>query len=186
MGSPKEILLWKHFQLRHFCANHNEIPDTDIFTKGAEAAELPTVGTVFLGVFVTLLPKLVPRMLPMFMLDSSPETKSKFADPNYATDSEAMFREKFSENLQMVEDIITSFGDDADRVEKSQEYSGFQKFLFTSLETLDIDVSDYIGGLEIDSIKYLGRLARGEDRMSPYYSMIAEALIGLGSIVFGS
>merc|ERR1711971_264422 len=35
----------------------NEIPDTDIFTKGAEAAELPTVGTVFLGVFVTLLPK---------------------------------------------------------------------------------------------------------------------------------
>ena len=81
----------------------------------------------------------------MFMLDSSPETKSKFADPNYTTDSEAMFREKFSENLQMVEDIITSFGDDADRVEKSQEYSGFQKFLFTSLETLDIDVSDYIG-----------------------------------------
>ena len=81
----------------------------------------------------------------MFMLDSSPETKSKFADPNYVTDSEAMFREKFSENLQMVEDIITSFGDDTDRVEKSQEYSGFQKFLFTSLETLDIDVSDYIG-----------------------------------------
>lgn len=140
----------------------------------------------------------------MFMLDSSPETKSKFADPNYVTDSEAMFREKFSENLQMVEDIITSFGDDTDRVEKSQEYSGFQKFLFTSLETLDIDVSDYIGtynkislishsllvlflgGLEIDSIKHLGRLARGEDRMSPYYSMIAEALIGLGSIIFGS
>jgi len=35
----------------------NEIPDTDIFTKGAEAAELPSVGTLFLGVFVTLLPK---------------------------------------------------------------------------------------------------------------------------------
>ena len=84
----------------------------------------------------------------MFMLDSSPETKSKFADPNYVTDSEAMFREKFSENLQMVEDIITSFGDDTDRVEKSQEYSGFQKFLFTSLETLDIDVSDYIGTIK--------------------------------------
>ena len=42
-----------------------------------------------------------------------------------------------------------------------------------------------LGGLEIESIKHLGRLARGEDRMSPYYSMIAEALIGLGSIVFG-
>ena len=42
------------------------------------------------------------------------------------------------------------------------------------------------GGLEVESIKHLGRLARGEDRMSPYYNMIAEALIGLGSIVFGS
>ena len=84
----------------------------------------------------------------MFLLDSSPETKSKFDDPNYVSDGEAMFREKFSENLQMVEDIITSFGDDEDRVEKSQEYSGFQKFLFTSLETLDIDVSDYIGNLQ--------------------------------------
>jgi len=164
----------------------NEIPDTDIFTKGAEAAELPSVGTLFLGVFVTLLPKLVPRLLPMFVLDKSPETKSKFADPNFVSDNEAMFREKFSENLQMVEDIITSFGDEEDRVEKSQEYSGFQRFLFTSLEALDIDVSDYIGGLEIDSIKHLGRLARGEDRMSPYYSMIADALIGLGSLVFGS
>merc|ERR1711983_537691 len=67
MGSPKEILLWKQSQLSHFVQTimspffelSNEIPDTDIFTKGAEAAELPTVGTVFLGVFVTLLPKLV-------------------------------------------------------------------------------------------------------------------------------
>merc|ERR1719284_1255675 len=116
----------------------------------------------------------------------SPEMKSKSEEPNYYTDGEALFREKFSENLQMVEDIITSFGDDGDQLTKSKESTGFQKFLFTSLETLDIDVSDYIGGLEIDSIKHLGRLARGEDRMSPYYSMIAEALIGLGSIIFGS
>ena len=54
-------------------------------------------------------------------------------------------REKFSENLQMVEDIISSFGDEGSQLEKSQEYTGFQKFLFTSLETLDIDISDYIG-----------------------------------------
>ena len=54
-------------------------------------------------------------------------------------------REKFSENLQMVEDIITSFGDDGNQLTKSKESTGFQKFLFSSLETLDIDVSDYIG-----------------------------------------
>merc|ERR1719422_1204145 len=80
----------------------------------------------------------------------SPEMKSKSEEPSYYTDGEAMFREKFSENLQMVEDIITSFGDDGNQLTKSK---GFQKFLFSSLETLDIDVSDYIGGLEIESIK---------------------------------
>merc|ERR1719188_927229 len=37
----------------------------------------------------------------------SPEMKSKSEEPSYYTDGEAMFREKFSENLQMVEDIIT-------------------------------------------------------------------------------
>ena len=138
----------------------------------------------------------------MFMLDSSADTKSKFDDPNYLPDGEELFREKFSENLQMVEDIITSFSDD-DHVLKSQESSGFQKFLFTSLEALDIDVTDYIGkdkqtlkyflthniisgGLEIESIKHLGRLARGEDSLSPYYGMIADALIGLGSVLYGT
>lgn len=80
----------------------------------------------------------------MFMIDSNADTKSKFDDPNYLPDGEELFREKFSENLQMVEDIITSFSDD-DHVLKSQESSGFQKFLFTSLEALDIDVTDYIG-----------------------------------------
>ena len=43
-----------------------------------------------------------------------------------------------------------------------------------------------VGGLEIESIKQLGRLARGEDRMSPYYGMIADALIGLGTVLFGA
>ena len=139
----------------------------------------------------------------MFMIDSNADTKSKFDDPNYLPDGEELFREKFSENLQMVEDIITSFSDD-DHVLKSQESSGFQKFLFTSLEALDIDVTDYIGktqtnkpwnilthnnisgGLEIESIKHLGRLARGEDSLSPYYGMIADALIGLGSVLYGT
>lgn len=40
------------------------------------------------------------------------------------------------------------------------------------------------GGLELQSIKQLGRLARGEDRLSPYYAMVADAIIGLGSILY--
>merc|ERR1719420_711127 len=58
----------------------------------------------------------------------SPEMKSKSEEPSYYTDGEAMFREKFSENLQMVEDIITSFGDDGDQLTKSKESTDFRNF----------------------------------------------------------
>ena len=34
------------------------------------------------------------------------------------------------------------------------------------------------------SIKQLGRLARGEDRLSPYYNMAADAVLAFGSILF--
>ena len=117
---------------------------------------------------------------------------------------EEMFREKFSENLQMVEDIITTFGDENSLEKSAQEATGFKKFLFSSLEALDIDVSDYVGkddfhfssnwiinptktfsgNLEMASIKQLGRLARGEDRLSPYYNMAADAVLAFGSILF--
>merc|ERR1711936_570897 len=146
----------------------NEIPDNDIVaTKGSEAAlGLPTVGSLFLGVFVT------------------PDRKSKFSDPDYLPEGEKMFREKFSENLQMVEDIITTFGDENTLEKSSQEATGFKKFLFSSLEALDIDVSDYVGNLELRSIKHLGQLARGEDRFSPYYDMAADGLLALLDLLF--
>merc|ERR1711974_286225 len=157
----------------------NEIPDNDIATKGTEAG-LPTVGTLFLGVFVTLLPKPVPRLM-VFM---TPERKSKFADPAFLPEGEEMFREKFSENLQMVEDIITTFGDENPLEKSAQEATGFKKFLFSSLEALDIDVTDYIGNLEMNSIKQLGSLARGEDNLSPYYDMATDAIIAVANILF--
>ena len=55
------------------------------------------------------------------MVYVTPDRKSKFSDPDYLPEGEKMFREKFSENLQMVEDIITSFGDDGDQLTKSKE-----------------------------------------------------------------
>lgn len=42
------------------------------------------------------------------------------------------------------------------------------------------------GGLEIESIKKLGRLARMEDRLSPYYNMCADAILSLGLLAFGA
>ena len=91
--------------------------------------------------------QLVPRLLPHFMLDNTPGLQSKFDEPTYLDEGEEMFREKFSENLQMVEDIITQVGSDSPQKKKSSEFTGFKKFLFGSLEALDIDVSDYLGRL---------------------------------------
>jgi len=120
------------------------------------------------------------------MNSDSPGLKAKFDDPNYLLEGEQMFKDKFSENLQMVEDIISSVGNDNQLEKKSSEYTGFKKFLFGSLEALDINVSDYLGGLEVDSIRKLARIARGEDVYSPYYTMAADALLAVGSYLYQS
>ena len=52
-------------------------------------------------------------------------------------------REKFVENLKMVEDII----DDNNLERTSEDFTGFKRFFFGSLEALDINVDDYIGSL---------------------------------------
>ena len=151
------------------------------------------------------------------MNSDSPNLKAKFDDPNYLQEGEKLFIDKFTENLQviksvinflktdffqMVEDIISTSEDGSLLAKKSKEYTGFKKFLFGSLEALDINVSDYIGkkvsqmilslfrttsgGLEVESIRKLGRIARGEDTYSPYYTMAADALIAVGSYVYHS
>ena len=88
------------------------------------------------------------QLVPRLMVYVTPDRKSKFSDPDYLPEGEKMFREKFSENLQMVEDIITTFGDENTLEKSSQEATGFKKFLFSSLEALDIDVTDYVGKIE--------------------------------------
>ena len=45
-----------------------------------------------------------------------------------------------------VEDIVVA-AEDNTLERKSQDYTGFKRFLFGSLEALDINVSDYIGQL---------------------------------------
>merc|ERR1712008_301831 len=100
-----------------------------------------------------------------FFLASKPVAKERFSDPDYLLESEDMFREKFVENLQMVEDIVASV-DDNSLERKSEEYTGFRKFLFGALKALDLNVSDYIGGLDVSSVRSLTRTAQGEDPMS--------------------
>merc|ERR1712109_290716 len=128
---------------------------------------------------------MVPRLMPYFLGSAAPEVKSRFSDPQYLLENEDVFREKFVENLKMVEDIVEA-AEDNTLERKSQDYTGFKRFLFGSLEALDINVSDYIGGLEVKSVQKLARIARGEDVYSPYYTMAADALIAVGSYLYQS
>merc|ERR1719479_478495 len=64
---------------------------------------LPCPSSLLLGVLVTLLPKMVPRLMPYFLGSATAEVKSRFSDPQYFLESEEVFREKFVENLKMVE-----------------------------------------------------------------------------------
>ena len=45
-------------------------------------------------------------------------------------------------------------------------------------------IINHLGNLEMNSIKQLGRLARGEDRLSPYYDMATDAIIAVANILF--
>merc|ERR1712200_284667 len=86
---------------------------------------------------------------------------------------------KFVENLKMVEDIVEA-AEDNTLERKSQDYTGFKRFLFGSLEALDINVSDYIG-LEVKAVQKLARIAQGEDSMSGLYNIIADGIIAVSS-----
>jgi len=147
-------------------------------------AGLPSGNSLFLGVFITLVPKLLPRLMPMFMFNTSPEMKAKFDEPDYILENEVMLRDKFSEYFKIIEDIIETL--DGSPVRKSSEYTGFKKFLFGSLEAVDIDVSSFLGDLEVGPLRTLGRIARGEDSSSHLYSMIADGIIAVGSYIYSS
>merc|ERR1712071_327008 len=143
---------------------------------------LPCPTTLLIGTLITLLPRIAPRLMPVFLAGRS-DLKAQFADPDYMKESEQLFREKFVENLMMVEDIVTASGDGS-LERKGQEYTGFKKFLFGSLEALDINVSDYLGGMDISSLQGLARVARGEDPMDGIYNIIADGIISVGSYVY--
>merc|ERR1711962_1456372 len=157
----------------------NEVITSGLATKGVEGLPCPT--HLMLGVLVTLLPKLVPRMLPYFM--GNQQLRERFSNEDYIAESEQIFRDKFTENLRMVEDIVNA-AENNSLEKKSKEFTGFKKFLFGSLEALDINVSDYIGGLEVESLQRLARVANGEDSMSGLYNIIADTIMAVGTFIY--
>merc|ERR1712025_712631 len=138
--------------------------------------------SLFLGVFITLIPKLLPRIMPVFMTNSAPEIKAKFDSPDFVENNEEMLKEEFTKYFQIVEDIVDTF--DGTGLEKSSEYSGFQRFLLGCLESLDIDVTRFFGSLKLDRVKHLGDIARGTAPNSVMYNLIAETIIRMGEFFF--
>lgn len=88
----------------------NEIYDqdslTDAFKEGAD------VWTIFLGVVVTLLPKIVPRVMPALVPESA-NLREKFDDEDYVKEVENMFREKFLQNLDAIESLVNAWKNNA-------------------------------------------------------------------------
>jgi hypothetical protein len=46
--------------------------------------------------------QLLPRLMPMFMFNSSPEMKAKIDEPYFIQENEIMLREKFSEYFKVM------------------------------------------------------------------------------------
>merc|ERR1711936_22054 len=140
--------------------------------------------SLFLGVFITLVPKLLPRILPVFMANSKPEIQAKFDSPDFVENNEVMLKEEFSKYFQIIEDIVDTV--DRQSLTKSSDYTGFKKFLLGCFEALDIDISRFMGDIELSKVKRMGEIARGEAPNSPMYSMIADAIIAAGTFIYNS
>jgi len=92
----------------------NEIYDqdslTDAFKEGAD------VWTVFLGVVVTLLPRIIPRVMPALVPEQN--LREKFDSEDYVKDIENLFREKFLQNLDAIENLVRAWKDNTLEPEK--------------------------------------------------------------------
>ena len=104
------------------------------------------------------------------MANSQPEIRAKFDSPDFVENNEAMLKEEFSKYFQVrnpaqpshrrivtfivlyqiIEDIVDTIEGQA--LTKSDDYTGFKKFLLGCLESLDIDVSRFMGELSIFSL----------------------------------
>lgn len=87
----------------------NEIFDLTSDTTAA-MRETGDTWTLVLGVVVTLLPKIIPRMMPALVGENA--LRERFDDEDYSIKLEHMFREKFIQNLDVIENLIRAWKDD--------------------------------------------------------------------------
>jgi hypothetical protein len=118
----------------------NEIYDqdslSDAFKEGAD------IYTIFLGVVVTLLPKIIPRVMPALVPEQN--LREKFNDDDYVKGVEDLFREKFLQNLEAIENLVHAWKDntlDSDGILSKEDFvvgdaEGFQNDILSAIRFL--------------------------------------------------
>merc|ERR1711997_235002 len=86
----------------------NEIYDISHEANQAAYKEGGDTWTMILGIVVTLLPKIIPRVMPSIVGED--KLKERFDDGSY--EIETIFREKFLQNLNFVENLVRAWRDD--------------------------------------------------------------------------
>jgi len=88
----------------------NEIVDLTMDTSAAMRKTGDT-WTMFMGVVVTLLPKIIPMVMPVIM-GGDEGIKERFGGDEYEEKIEAMFRNKMLDNLEVIEGFIRAWKND--------------------------------------------------------------------------
>ncbi|XP_023327167.1 uncharacterized protein LOC111700477 isoform X2 [Eurytemora carolleeae] len=143
--------------------------------------EMMSPSTMFLSLMVAMIPKLVPRIMPSLISRMNPEAGlSRFNDPTYLLELENSFRDKFAENLRMVVDILEEEQNGGiEKKERSGEEGRLATLITSTLDTINVDISDFDGSKMID----LADLVSGQGPRAAVYNVMAEALIGVFSTI---
>lgn len=148
----------------------NEIVDLTMDTSAA-MRESGDSWTMLLGVIVTLLPKIMPKMIPLVM--GEPELKERFGGEEFNDKIEDMFKTKMIDNLAMIEGFIRAWKDET----LSLEDFGFDSNLIKA------KTSDFIAGDPesfqnelLEGISFIqNRIARS-DSTNDHISKIAQRI----------
>jgi len=115
----------------------NEIYDISNEANAAAYKEGGDTWTMILGIVVTLLPKIIPRIMPSIVGED--KLRERFDDGH--GEIEDMFREKFLQNLNFVENLVRAWRDDT----LDLEHFGINGNLIAEAKSEDI-LENFIAG----------------------------------------
>jgi len=155
----------------------NEIVDLTMDTSAA-MRESGDSWTMLLGVIVTLLPKIMPKMLPIVM--GEPELKERFGEEEFNGKIEEMFKTKMIDNLAMIEGFIRAWKDET----LSLEDFGFDSNLIKA-KTSDLIAGDPESFQEelLDGISFIQNRISRSDSDSDHISKIAQRIWNTAQVI---